>query len=102
MKARINYQDVMMYIQEQEKENRRLAKNWEKNTEASDMVKQIKATKAKQSKYMRYREARLYYCLGLNTIQRLAKEAGATIRIGRCVLIDTEIFEKYLDSFRDE
>lgn len=70
--------------------------------EASDMVKQIKATKAKQSKYMRYREARLYYCLGLNTIQRLAKEAGATIRIGRCVLIDTEIFEKYLDSFRDE
>lgn len=51
-----------MYIQEQEKENRRLAKNREKNTEASDMVKQIKATKAKQSKYMRYREARLYYC----------------------------------------
>lgn len=51
-----------MYIQEQEKENRRLAKNQEKNTEASDMVKQIKATKAKQSKYMRYREARLYYC----------------------------------------
>ena len=91
-----------MYIQEQEKENRRLAKNQEKNTEASDMVKQIRATKAKQSKYMRYREAKFYYCLGLNTIQRLAKEAGATIRIGRCVLIDTEIFEKYLDSFRDE
>ena len=47
MKARINYQDVMMYIQEQEKENRRLAKNQGKNTEASDMVKQVKATKAK-------------------------------------------------------
>ena len=46
MKARLTYQEVMAYIQEQEKENRRLAKNQEKNTEASDMVKQIKATKA--------------------------------------------------------
>jgi hypothetical protein len=89
-----------MYIQEQEKENRRLSRTREKNIEASDRVKQVKATKAKQSKYMRYREAKVYYCLGMNTIQRLAKEAGATIRIGRCVLIDTEIFEKYIDSFR--
>lgn len=29
---------------------------------------------------------------------RLAKEAGATIWIGRIVMIDTEILDKYIDS----
>ncbi|SKC04277.1 hypothetical protein SAMN06296386_11528 [Lachnospiraceae bacterium] len=62
----------------------------------------MRETRMKQSKYMRYREAKIYYCLGLSTVKKLAKEAGATIHVGKCVLIDTEIFEKYLDTFRDE
>ncbi len=102
MKARINYQDVMMYIQEQEKVNRKLASQKAKIPTLTESAKKVLSTKANQSKYMRYREAKTYYCLGLNTIQRLAKEAGATIRIGKCVLIDTEILDKYIDSFREE
>ena len=107
MKARLTYQEVMAYIQEQEKEKekekekQRLAKNQQKIAGISEKVQEIRNTKIRQSKYMRYREARAYYCLGMNTIQRLAKEAGATIRIGRIVMIDTEILNKYIDSFRD-
>lgn len=101
MKARLTYQEVMAYIQEQEKEKQRLAKNQQKIAGISEKVQEIRNTKIRQSKYMRYQEARAYYCLGMNTIQRLTKEAGATIRIGRIVMIDTEILNKYVDSFRD-
>ena len=101
MKARLTYQEVMAYIQEQEKEKQRLAKNQQKIAGISEKVQEVRNTKIRQSKYMRYREARAYYCLGMNTIQRLAKKAGATIRIGRIVMIDTEILNKYVDSFRD-
>ncbi|MCR4745877.1 MAG: hypothetical protein K5894_11715 [Lachnospiraceae bacterium] len=92
-----------MYIQEQEKENRRLAKKKAKDEEITSQARKVMETRKKvHSKYMRLREAKVYYCLGANTIQRLAKEAKATIRIGRCVLIDTEILEKYIDSFRED
>ena len=101
MKVRLTYQEVMAYIQEQEKEKQRLAKNQQKIDGISEKVQGIRRTKIRQSKYMKYREARAYYCLGMNIIQRLAKEAGATIRIGRIVMIDTEILDKYIDSFRD-
>ena len=101
MKARLTYQEVMAYIQEQEKEKQRLAKNQQKIAGIAEKVQGIRHMKIRQSKYMRYREARAYYCLGMNTIQRLAKEAGETIRIGRVVMIDTEIMDKYIDSFRD-
>ena len=101
MKARLTYQEVMAYIQEQEKEKQRLAKNQQKIAGISEKVQEIRNTKIRQSKYMRYQEARAYYCLGMNPMQRLAKEAGATIRIGRIIMIDTEILNKYVDSFRD-
>lgn len=65
MKARLTYQEVMAYIQEQEKQ--RLAKNQQKIAGISEKVQAIRHTKIRQSKYMRYREARAYYCLGMNT-----------------------------------
>lgn len=103
MRARINYQDMVTYIREQENKNRRLARKEEKDKQIVSQAKKAMVNlKKQQSKYMRIREAKEYYCLGITTIRRLAKEAGATIHIGKCLLIDTEIFEKYIDSFRDE
>ncbi len=102
MRSRISYLDVMPYIQADATEKRYQAKKKILDTELSDQAKKVMAIKLKQSRYMRYREAALYYCLGMSNIKRLAKESGATLHVGKCVLIDTEIFEKYIDSFRDE
>lgn len=54
-----------------------------------------------QKSFVTYREGCDYYDLTEKVMTRLAKEAGATIRIGRIVMIDTEILDKYIDSFRD-
>ena len=103
MRARINYQDVVTYMREQENKNRRLARKEERDKESVSQAKKAMVNPQKQqSKYMRIREAKEYYCFGITTIRKLAKEAGATIHIGKCLLIDTEIFENYIDSFRDE
>lgn len=54
-----------------------------------------------QKSFITYREGCDYYDLTEEVMTRLAKEVGATIRIGRIVMIDTEILDKYIDSFRD-
>lgn len=54
-----------------------------------------------QKSFVTYREGCDYYDLTEKVMTRLAKEAGATIRIGRIVMIDTDILDKYIDSFRD-
>ena len=50
-------------------------------------------------KYIRYDEGMQRYGLGLSTFQEMAKEAKAIIKRDRIVLVDTEKFEAYLDSF---
>lgn len=40
------------------------------------------------------------YSMGLHTFEELAKEAGAIYKIRRVVLVNLEIFEEYLDTFR--
>ena len=41
------------------------------------------------------------YSLGLTKFQALAKEAKATYKIDKVVLVNCEIFEKYLETFRE-
>ena len=40
------------------------------------------------------------YGMGKQKFRALAKDAGAIIRIGSIVLVDLDIFEKYLETFR--
>ena len=53
-----------------------------------------------KKRFVRYKEGAMLYDLCQSTFERRAKEAGATYKIGKVVLVDCEIFEKYLDSFR--
>lgn len=54
-----------------------------------------------QTKYMRYEDGALYYHMGKTMFQEMAREAQATIRRGRVVWVNMEIFEKYFLTFSE-
>lgn len=49
---------------------------------------------------VRYKEGAEMYSMGMNKFQTLAKEAGAILKIDRMVLVDFDVFDRYLESFR--
>ncbi len=57
---------------------------------------------APKIKTMRVPEAAQRYSLGLETTKRLAEEAEAVIRIGKCYLINITKVDAYLDSMSGE
>jgi len=57
---------------------------------------------AGKKKFVRYAEGAALYSLGLHTFQEIAKEAGAVYRIKRCVLVNTEKVDKYLENFCED
>lgn len=63
--------------------------------------KEVEKTKRYAKKFVRYQEGAERYSLGLSKFQELAKEAGAIYKIDKVVLVNTEIFENYLESFRE-
>lgn len=58
--------------------------------------------KVTDKKYVRYKEGALRYSMGLHTFQDLAKEAGAIYKVRRVVLVNTEIFEDFLETFKED
>lgn len=52
-------------------------------------------------KFVRYKEGAEKYSLGLTKFQELAKEAKAVYKIDGIALVNCEIFEKFLETFRD-
>lgn len=63
--------------------------------------KDVEATKKYQKKFVRYQEGAEKYSLGLTKFQALAKEAKAVYKIDKVALVNCEIFEKYLETFRE-
>jgi len=61
-----------------------------------------KRGKSRGKKYVRYDEGAKLYSMGLHTFQQLAKEAGAVYKIKRIVLVNLDIFEEYLEAFRED
>lgn len=51
-------------------------------------------------KFIRVKQAEVIYNIGKSRILEIAREAGAAIKIDRTVLIDIEVFDKYLETFR--
>lgn len=51
-------------------------------------------------KFMRYSEAAVYYSIGKTKLQALAKEAHAVYKVDNVALINCEIFEKFLETYR--
>lgn len=56
--------------------------------------------KSPKKRFVRYKEGCEMYSMGMNKFCTLAKEAKAIYKIGKLVLVNTELFEKYLDTFR--
>ena len=53
-----------------------------------------------KKRLVRYKEMAEMYSMGMNKFQTLAKDAGAILKIDRMVLVDLDVFDKYLESFR--
>ena len=52
-------------------------------------------------KFVRYKAGAEKYSLGLTKFQELAKEANAVYKVDKIVLVNCEIFEKFLETFRE-
>ena len=52
-----------------------------------------------KKKFVRYAEGAQLYSLGLHTFQEIAKEANAVYRVKRCILVNTEKVDEYLENF---
>lgn len=63
--------------------------------------KQVDETKRNNKKFVRYQEGAEKYSLGLSKFQQIAHEAGAVYKIDKVALVNCEIFEKYLETFRE-
>ena len=51
--------------------------------------------------YVTYNMACEYYRLGIKPVVRMAHEAGAVYKVGNSALINTDIFEMYLEKFKE-
>ena len=58
--------------------------------------------KSKKKKYVRYEEGAELFSLGRHTFEQLAKDAGAVRKVKRCVLVNLEKVEEFIESFADE
>ncbi len=59
-----------------------------------------KARKTRK-KYFKYKEAEVVYSLSHKKLLDLAGKAGALVRFSNTVLIDRDIFDEYLERFRE-
>lgn len=57
---------------------------------------------SKRKKFVRYDEGAMLYSLGTNTFKNIAREAGAIYRVGKIVLVNTEIVDEYLENYHEE
>ena len=64
------------------------------------LTKDVEKTKKIAKKFVRYQEGAELYSIGLTKFQELAKEAKAVYKIDKVALVNCEIFEKYLETFR--
>lgn len=59
-------------------------------------------TKEIQKKFVNASEGQAIYGIGRTRFMALAKEAGAIYKVGNSALVNTEVFELYLERFRED
>ena len=57
-------------------------------------------TKEQQKRFVRYAEGAEIYSMSTRKFQDIAKEAGAIYKVGKMVLVNCEILDQYLETFR--
>ena len=65
-----------------------------------DFKKDYQKAQKKMKNFVRYKEGAELYSMCQTKFERLAKEAGAVYKVDRLVLVNLEVFEKYLETFR--
>jgi len=58
-------------------------------------------TKDVMKKYVNATEGAIIYSIGKTRLMTLAGEAGAIYKVGNSALVNTELFEQYLEQFRE-
>ena len=58
----------------------------------------VEKTKNTAKKFVRYKEGAERYSIGLTKFQQLAKEV---YKVDKIALVNCELFEKYLETFRE-
>ena len=66
----------------------------------TEQAKQVKKMRNQSKKFVRYKEGAALYSIGLTKFQALAHEARAVYKIDGVVLVNCEIFERFLETFR--
>jgi hypothetical protein len=52
-------------------------------------------------KFVRYKDGAELYSMSLSKFMRLAKEANATYKVNKMVLVNCDILDSYLEMFRE-
>lgn len=60
-----------------------------------------KMVRTRGKKFVSLQEGALLYSLGLHNFQNIAREAGAIYKVRRRVLVNTELVDEYLETFRE-
>ncbi len=61
----------------------------------------VEETALYAKRFVRYEEGAKKYSMGLSKFQTLAREAKATYKVDKLVLVNCDLFEKYLKTFRE-
>ena len=54
-----------------------------------------------RKKFVRYDEGAKIYSMGLHSFQNLARDSGAVYKIKGVVLVNTQVVDEYLETFRE-
>lgn len=64
------------------------------------MSRSLRANNQSNKKFVRYKDGAELYSMCQSKFERMAKEAKATYKLDKLVLVNTEIFDRYLETFR--
>lgn len=64
------------------------------------MSRSLRNTNQSRKKFVRYKDRAEIYSMCQSKFERMARETKATYKLDKLVLVNTEIFEKYLETFR--
>ena len=53
-----------------------------------------------KKRFVRYKEGADYYSISQTKFMQIAREAGACYKIDKVVLVNCDVFEEYLETFR--
>lgn len=56
--------------------------------------------KEKKKKFVLYQEGADIYSMSVRKFQDLAKDAGAIYKVGKMALVNCEIFDQYMETFK--